>query len=471
MVKVYTHTYSRIFKEYSNISVPEYQRPYRWKPEQVEELLNDFEEFFIKKPVPNLEYYMGSILFFNNKRENTAEIIDGQQRLTTLTLIQYSIEGQLHANQNLLYNNHVSFYYIKKNLAYLEQKKDLLEKLQALNFLDKLRFTLILSNNEDNAFAFFDSQNNRGVTLGADDYLKAYHLRSVRSEELQEVLAQQWEQTAFLSQKENNKEAGLEHLFYKVLYRGRQWKGQSQLTPENKDEILKAFQKKTRSSTTPDFYELYPNRVNQKYEAVKIKSDDSVILLEKERCTEDKASLPFSLRQPIFKGHNFFQYTQKYHSIHQLIFSDNSTVSDMVKKAREYYNNIYTENMSVYLRHYMQLCMVLYYDVFGDQQLDAAIKYFDYLIGSIRIHKYYVKKEAVKNSLMECSNNVLDVIANAYLPEEVFDFIVEQNQPKEIYEKEKLENDTGVRNSYKRRVLTYFNRNEKTLKDRLSWIK
>lgn len=471
MVKVYTHTYNEIFSKYSNISVPEYQRPYRWDAEDVEVLLNDLEEFFIKKPNPKLEYYMGSVLFYNNRKENKYEIIDGQQRLTTLTLLQYTLEGALKPNQNLTYNNHVSFYNIKQNIAYLENRKELLGKLNEYRFLEKLRLTLIISNNEDNAFAFFDSQNNRGVTLGADDYLKAYHLRSVKTESLQEKLAQQWEQTVFFSQKNNNMEAGLQHLFYKILYRGRKWKGQTQLIPENKDVILKTFQKQTRESALSNTYELYPNRVNQKYVSVEIEPDDSVRLLMEEDKAEHKSNLPFSVRQPLFKGHNFFQYTQKYHSIHQLIFAVVDTMSDAVIKTREYYNAIYTENMSVYLRHYMQLCMVMYYDVFGDSQMDTAIKYFDFLIGSIRIEKYYVKKEAVKNSLMDSSNNLLDVIANAYLPEEVFEFIAEQKLPKEIYEKEKLEKDNGVRNNYKNRVMSYFNKNEKTLKDRLLWIK
>ena len=118
----------------------------------------------------------------------------------------------------------------------------------------------------------------------------------------------------------------------------------------------------------------------------------------------------------------------------------------------------------------MQLCMVMYYDTFGDAKIDEAVKYFDYLIGSIRVEKYYVKKEAVKNSLIDNSNNLLDVIANAYIPQEVFEFITAQSKAKSIYENENLDNDNGVRNAYKNRVLSYFNQRETTLKERLQWI-
>ncbi len=134
MVEVFTHTYNEIFKQYKNISVPEYQRPYRWTTEKVDELLMDLEEFFITKPNLNLEYYMGGILFFQDNKEKKSQIIDGQQRLTTLILIQYLLDGELQANQNLAYNNHISFYNIKKNLTYLEEKRPLLDKLSQLNF-------------------------------------------------------------------------------------------------------------------------------------------------------------------------------------------------------------------------------------------------------------------------------------------------------------------------------------------------
>lgn len=470
MIEVFTHTYNEIFKLYKHISVPEYQRPYRWTTEKVDELLMDLEEFFIIKQNPNLEYYMGGILFYHNPKEKIFQVIDGQQRLTTLTLIQYLLEGELQANQNMAYNNHISFYNIKKNLTYLETKRVLIDKLNQLNLFTRIRFTLILSDNEDNAFAFFDSQNNRGVTLGADDFLKAYHLREVHSENLQEHLAQDWERTVFNSQKDKSFETGLEHLFYKILYRGRMWRGQSQLIPEDKDLLLKSFQKQTLKSPKDDVFELFRGRINQRYKFLFPKDDNASDFLEQEIKNKNPLDLPFAIRQPIFKGHNFFKFTQKYNEIYQYLFSETSATEISVTKAREYYYFIYTEKMSVYLRHYMQLCMVMYYDNFGDAMIDKAVKYFDYLIGSIRIEKYYVKKEAVKNSLIDNSNNLLDVIANAYIPQEVFEFITTQSKAQSIYRSENLDNDNGVRNSYKNRVLSYFSQNQTTLKERLQWI-
>ena len=71
-----------------------YQREYRWGKKQIEELINDLtEEFFEHHTDDNSRdmvksyghYYLGSIVFSNS--ENDSAIIDGQQRLTSLTLL------------------------------------------------------------------------------------------------------------------------------------------------------------------------------------------------------------------------------------------------------------------------------------------------------------------------------------------------------------------------------------------------
>jgi uncharacterized protein with ParB-like and HNH nuclease domain len=471
MVSVNSLTYNLFFETYNNLSVPEYQRPYRWDIGKVAELLDDLKEFFITKSNTDLEYYMGSILLFDNKARQQFEIIDGQQRITTLILLEYAIKGKLTANQNLNYNHHISFSNIQTIKEYLKGKKELLAALHKQDFLNKLSLTIIVSESEDNAFTFFDSQNNRGVSLGAEDYLKAYHLRAVTSEALQAKLAQQWEQVIFQSQEQNNNEAGLAHLFYKVLYRSRQWKGQSRIYFENKDEILKSFQKQTRRSKNLNQYPLFLSRNNLKYQSIEVTDADTTELIEVGNTNIPSSELPFTLRQPLYKGHNFFQFTQKYHAIHQLLFFNKETDNEIISTVQEFYTTIYSHKMSIYLRHYMQMCLVMYYDAFGTTQLIKAVQYFDYFIGSIRIEKYYVRKEAVKNSLLHRSNNLLDVLAQAYLPEEIFEFIESQGHLKKVYEKENLEKKKGVRSVYKQSILTYYNQPDTNLKNRLQWIK
>lgn len=470
-VKVLNINYKDFIQRYQNIQIPDYQRPYRWDKEKVKELLDDLKEFFIDKPEPDLDYYIGGILLYNNKQDNCYEIIDGQQRLTTLNLISYVLTDNIQQGQNFHYNNHISFYHIKENHQFLKEQIELIQLLDKNNFFKKLVFTLIVSTDEDQSFAFFDSQNNRGVSLAADDYLKAYHLREIDSESLQSKLAEQWEQAAIKAQNEMNIERGLLHLFYKILYRSRQWKGQTNIIPENKDQILTSFQKKTIKSTNNSF-RLFKAKDNVKFAEVVIKERDIIKTLTTDDADfSDLDKLPFTLRQPLYKGLNFFQFTQKYYTIHQILFYKSDIEDKNIKWVRKFYNSVYNSNMSEYLRHYIQLCLVMYYDTFGSVEIGKAVQYFDYFIGSIRIEKYYVRQEAIKNSLLQSDNNLLDVIAHSYLPEEVFDFISRQNQIKTIYENENLKADNGVRDKYKHRVISFYNLQESKLTKRIEWIK
>ena len=68
--------------------IPEYQRPYRWTKDECETLWNDILGVFGNGE--NIEeYFLGSIVTYknDNKKLEILEIIDGQQRITTLTLL------------------------------------------------------------------------------------------------------------------------------------------------------------------------------------------------------------------------------------------------------------------------------------------------------------------------------------------------------------------------------------------------
>jgi hypothetical protein len=74
--------------------VPKYQREYTWKKWQWDQLLNDIED-------NDPGYFMGSIICVNDNPEVAPgdelvyEVVDGQQRLTTLSLLLAAIHSQL----------------------------------------------------------------------------------------------------------------------------------------------------------------------------------------------------------------------------------------------------------------------------------------------------------------------------------------------------------------------------------------
>ena len=72
-----------------DFSIPTYQRPYVWGDEQIKKILDDFYQSFSTSP-ENV-YYVSS--FLTKEEESVAELIDGQQRFTTLWLIAFVINN------------------------------------------------------------------------------------------------------------------------------------------------------------------------------------------------------------------------------------------------------------------------------------------------------------------------------------------------------------------------------------------
>lgn len=73
----------------SHFFVPSYQRGYRWDRQQVENLLNDLYEFMNDKNngIQDGQFYCLQPIVVRKREENDFEVIDGQQRLTTISIL------------------------------------------------------------------------------------------------------------------------------------------------------------------------------------------------------------------------------------------------------------------------------------------------------------------------------------------------------------------------------------------------
>ncbi len=65
----------------SNLKIPHYQRPYKWKKKNVKQLLEDIINHKDKSA-----YRIGTVVIHKDEN-NDLNIVDGQQRILTLTLI------------------------------------------------------------------------------------------------------------------------------------------------------------------------------------------------------------------------------------------------------------------------------------------------------------------------------------------------------------------------------------------------
>ena len=75
-----------IFSGKTQYVIPAYQRSYSWEEEQCMELLEDLKQAFLEHKKEG--YFLGNIVTAKNaEKPDVLEVIDGQQRLTTLTLL------------------------------------------------------------------------------------------------------------------------------------------------------------------------------------------------------------------------------------------------------------------------------------------------------------------------------------------------------------------------------------------------
>lgn len=77
-------TISQILTEQIRYEIPPYQRPYSWEKGNVEQLLDDVWEAY---EANDDEYFIGSLITIEREKGRLYDVVDGQQRLTTLNLI------------------------------------------------------------------------------------------------------------------------------------------------------------------------------------------------------------------------------------------------------------------------------------------------------------------------------------------------------------------------------------------------
>ena len=134
--------------------VPVYQRPYSWDKEQVSVLLDDIYEAFTSEDKED-GYYTGNLIVYDtdnkvNGRISRYDIIDGQQRITTFSLILLAVYSLALIND--VSTDDMTFNKVKGALWKIvnrEYKKDL--PVVTLNSIEKKCFSDLFNKGFDNA--------------------------------------------------------------------------------------------------------------------------------------------------------------------------------------------------------------------------------------------------------------------------------------------------------------------------------
>ena len=351
----------------ADLSIPSYQRPYKWTIKHVQQLLDDLLTHFRNQ---EQVYRIGTVVMHKYSKDNKKmlDIVDGQQRLITLSLLLHSLGGknnllEQHLTHSISKNNVIENYQFIKNYSISDEdtfKKYLLEICEMVYVeLDDL----------DEAFQFFDSQNSRGKPLESYDLLKAYHLREMKDKPKEIILhcVERWEKSA-LSQEINN----LDKIINYILFRLRRWHYQESGEVFTSDE-LETFKGVSESTTYPYLNPLFATKVVEK-----LAQQNPMFYHPRFVKTN------FQTIQTLINGEQFFDYVQYYTEIYETLFRERSGLVDKVTKIKgkdlgkginTFLNNqdYYYRVGDKYLKNLFECIVLFYFDKFGGVHLDEFI--------------------------------------------------------------------------------------------------
>lgn len=82
-----------VIKREHTFTIPPYQRPYTWGEEETVQLLTDITDAIEGN---EREYFIGSIVTIERSKNSEFEVVDGQQRLTTINIIFSALISLIH---------------------------------------------------------------------------------------------------------------------------------------------------------------------------------------------------------------------------------------------------------------------------------------------------------------------------------------------------------------------------------------
>ncbi|GAA1051927.1 GmrSD restriction endonuclease domain-containing protein [Dietzia natronolimnaea] len=292
-----------LFDEFGvRLCVPGFQRPYSWKPHNALQLCRDVSRALEENP--HDDYVLGTVILH---REVGADgladynIVDGQQRLVTLSVLRCLLNSE---GKQPVPDTQTPLAAVTREMSrYVRELSG--EAVDFKNYLAK-RCTLlvVVTDDEDEAFQFFDSQNYRGKSLRPHDLLKAFHLREMRDQSIER-------QVAAVSGWEDIGEGKLDDLFTGVLARILRWSRHERSLDFTQDDIpmFKGLLAGRPGTPAADYHRaaqlLVPGVAVWRGDAA---GDQGPHHEEQaERRQRDDQRIRFQLDAPILAGEHFFE--------------------------------------------------------------------------------------------------------------------------------------------------------------------
>lgn len=190
-VELYTLTLLHLLN--LKLRIPDYQRIYCWDEKTIRVLWDDVQNLDKEE-----KYRLGTIIL--QRVGDTFQIIDGQQRLVTLSLMLSTlhIEGISLLNetyQSKLAEDYIAYNkFLIRNILLGVRRSE--RRTTAERLWNGIEFNVLVLNDSsiDLAYTFFSNENSRGKALSDFDLLKAHHLRFITDSPEQSMhLAKKWD--------------------------------------------------------------------------------------------------------------------------------------------------------------------------------------------------------------------------------------------------------------------------------------
>lgn len=397
------------------LTIPEYQRPYRWGDVQIKKLLSDYQLYLddIAQSDAEYGYYLGSVILHQSAENGCLNIIDGQQRLTTLALIAFvqslaktdsglNSEEQSSFELQLSYDSPESQQQIMQNLAWLQSNAA--SQIAAFDAA-KINLTLVVTRSEDDAYRFFETQNTGGVRLGGPDIIKAHHLRAI-DRNSQNAFASKWEALGDL-----NPVVG-------ALVKGRYWQNLNnrQVPSHRQPHLVRSAIVSELGESTGKGSDIAYGRFERTY-----LPDGGQI--------DKQAQQGYELRQPLNSGINTIHYLSYFEGLRHKYLPDddkrtNSAQSDqLLDQFFSFYQNLICKlDGCSFLKGLYDTALLSYISQFGEQQLDVAAKKLFRVIYSPRVSNQKAVRESSISAFVR-DYPVLDWIAASYTPSMCFEYL------------------------------------------------
>ncbi|GIV42347.1 MAG: hypothetical protein KatS3mg034_1657 [Vicingaceae bacterium] len=389
------------------LNIPNFQRPYKWTIKNVNQLIDDI---LINKE--KSEYRLGTLVL--HKHDDIFDIVDGQQRTITLTLIAYAIKQRKNKTKeeeklfenfepkllNLSFTNDISKANIQNNYRQIQRRIEDFDEQSIYFFLEKCTLVEVVLDDISEAFQFFDSQNTRGKELEPHDLLKAFHLREMNNfstEEERKKIVEKWESW------ETEK---LSKLFSQYLFRIRNWsKGYSaQYFSKNDIDVFKGINLYSEQNypfaAMFRIAHFYVDDYNRSYHR---------------NIDKNKIDFPFQIDGIIINGKRFFEMIEYYQiMIDNIKSKEMSDKYPILKLIKTYEGSFRTGDK--YIRNLFYCGLIYYIDKFGDKDLEKAIDKIFVWAYSLRLKLQAVRLNSVDNYALNQEHSIFKKIKEAINP-------------------------------------------------------